>query len=171
MFGALLIEQVVLELAERAACPWMIHGDRAIEPSKMSFIASTSTLATVVRAVELRRDRLDAEAIVVERDVLDDGLVDAVAGRVVAGRGVDVHALAGVRDRVVVHVEVDRLAGQAAAGRAVGVADAAGGAGPVEVDGLPDRDGRRPPASEKSARLESEIVNDIGELSWLTGAR
>ena len=58
-----------------------------------------------------------AIGIVVERVVEDDRL-DRASAPVVSSpwSRVDVHALAGVGDRVVVHVQVDRLADQAAAG-------------------------------------------------------
>ena len=69
------------------------------EPSKMSFIANMLTWDRSFVAIELRSDRLDGEGVVVERRVLDHGLLGAVAGRVVLAPGVDVHAL-GMFDTV-----------------------------------------------------------------------
>ena len=109
-----------------------------------------------------------AIGVVVERVVEEDRLIGRVARGVVAGCGVDVHALARVGDRVVVHVEVDRLADEAAAGRE-GRVRGAGQAGPVAIEGIERSGWTNTAASEKSERLESAIVNIIAELIWLTG--
>ena len=83
----------------------------------MLFIASTLTIARAFLPSNCRSDRLDVVAVVVERVVEEDRLEGSRARGIVAREGVDVHALAGVRDRVVVHVQVDRLTHERAASR------------------------------------------------------
>ena len=53
------------------------------EPSKMSFIASTSTPETLLSGLKVCGGAigLDGVTVIVERHVLDDGLEDAVARR------------------------------------------------------------------------------------------
>ena len=116
--GGVVVEQVVLKLAERRSA----RRSRSMltataEPSKMLFIASKFDDRELQFLPSIGRgDRLEGVRIVVERVVEQDRLERCRPVVSSPGTPIDVHALAGVGDRVVVHVEVDRLARRACRG-------------------------------------------------------